>query len=234
MLDGEELIGAKQNRILNVSVMVPPKETIIIPVSCVEAGRWHRRSRHFSSAKRVHFAQGRARNARHVTESLQNYGSPRGSQGEVWSTISGKAERMNAVSDTSASEEIYYRHRRGLDEYLAAFDSLPDQRGAIFSVEGGTTGVDFFDSNKAFSGSFKKLVESYALDAIDLDVYGTNGKNEDDSKSLLDEISSAQVQNFPAVGEGEECRLVSNTLAGGALVVEGRDVHLSAFYRFED
>lgn len=39
LLDGEELVGAKQNRILNLRVLAPAKCTIIIPVSCVEAGR---------------------------------------------------------------------------------------------------------------------------------------------------------------------------------------------------
>ena len=39
LLDGEELIGAKQNRILNLSILVPAGKTLIIPVSCVEAVR---------------------------------------------------------------------------------------------------------------------------------------------------------------------------------------------------
>jgi len=37
-LEGEELIGAKQNRILNTSVLVPAHSKIKIPVSCVEPG----------------------------------------------------------------------------------------------------------------------------------------------------------------------------------------------------
>ncbi len=40
LLDGEELIGAKQNRILNLTVLVPAKTEMVIPVSCVEQGRW--------------------------------------------------------------------------------------------------------------------------------------------------------------------------------------------------
>ncbi len=50
ILDGEELVGAKQNRVVNLSLLVPAKSTLTIPVSCVEAGRWHARSRAFTAA----------------------------------------------------------------------------------------------------------------------------------------------------------------------------------------
>src|SRR5262245_59069715 len=35
ILDGEELVGAKQNRIVNVTNLVPPHSEIVIPVSCI-------------------------------------------------------------------------------------------------------------------------------------------------------------------------------------------------------
>src|SRR5438128_1202164 len=53
LYDGVELVGAKQNRILNVSVLVDKKTTLKIPVSCVEQGRWSRRSAFFSAAPHV-------------------------------------------------------------------------------------------------------------------------------------------------------------------------------------
>jgi hypothetical protein len=47
-IEGEELIGAKQNRILNTSIMVAAHSELKIPVSCVEQGRWRYKQHWFS------------------------------------------------------------------------------------------------------------------------------------------------------------------------------------------
>ena len=53
VVDGEDLVGAKQNRIVNASFLIAGQTEITIPVSCVEQGRWSYRSQKFASGEKV-------------------------------------------------------------------------------------------------------------------------------------------------------------------------------------
>jgi hypothetical protein len=50
LLEGDELVGAKQNRVVNSSVLVAAASELMLPVSCVERGRWSRRPRAFTGS----------------------------------------------------------------------------------------------------------------------------------------------------------------------------------------
>ena len=59
LIDGEEMVGAKQNRVTNLTVMTGAGATIVIPVSCVEAGRWQHTSAEFEASPQTMHASGR-------------------------------------------------------------------------------------------------------------------------------------------------------------------------------
>ena len=47
LMNGEILEGAKQNRVINDSIIIPQQSTKTVDVSCVEEGRWSKQYKDF-------------------------------------------------------------------------------------------------------------------------------------------------------------------------------------------
>ena len=229
LLDGEELVGAKQNRVLNLSILAPAHEAIMIPVSCVEQGRWAYRSSEFHSEDRVHYSRGRAAKAASVSMSLESGAPPRSDQSEVWRNISRKSARLGVSSPTDSMSDIYAHRKRSVEEAVEALTSAYQQVGAIFGIDDAVAGIDLFDAPDIFSKLLPKLVRSYALDAIETRTKDKKSTSGNEAQRFIDILSAVETQKFSAVGLGEDLRLKSQMIAGGALANEGRIVHLGAF-----
>ena len=84
LVDGEQLVGARQNRILNISILVPAGKKLTIPVSCCEQGRWgYTGSRQFASSDSALFARAKAKKMLRVSESMRSSGERRSHQSEI-------------------------------------------------------------------------------------------------------------------------------------------------------
>ena len=228
LLDGEGLVGAKQNRVLNLTILAPAKSTITIPVSCVEEGRWSHSSPEFSTKGHAFYATGRAHKAEQVTASLRTSGTRHSRQGEIWEDIAEKSSRMESYSDTAAMECLYEDYQDQVEEYLKAIEVVEDQVGAVFTINGQIRGVELFDFSTTFRKLMPKLLRSYALDAIDEQSGCTNSKLPDVMR-FLSAVAAAKGSEHPAVGEGDDIRISGPGLAGGALCARDRVVHLCAF-----
>jgi hypothetical protein len=228
LLDGEELIGAKQNRTLNLTILAPARKVTIIPVSCVEAGRWQMQSEHFKTADHVMYARGRAARARHVTASMRTNGSRRSDQGEVWADIDRMSSRMDAPSATHRMSAAYERHGLSIDRYVRAFSPEPMQAGVVFVIDGATAGIDLFDHPATMRRLFPKLLRSYALDALDSGP-AKPGAATLDAGAFLSLVGSARTCSESAIGIGKDIRIVGTEVSGGALWANDRYVHICAF-----
>jgi hypothetical protein len=229
LVDGEELVGARQNRVLNLSILAGAKSKLVIPVSCVEQGRWRYDSAVFASAKRNLYAKARAQKMAQVTESMRTTGTRRSDQGRIWDSISDKAERTASYSDTGAMADIYAQQESKLREYTQAFTAQDFQVGAVFAINGSVKGADLFDSAATFRKFMARLVESYAMDAIEVEEMQEAKVADQQVKQFIADMQAAVTERFPPVGEGEDVRLTGKDLAGGALIADGHVVHLSAF-----
>ena len=229
LMDGEELLGAKQNRILNLSILVPKNVETTIPVSCVEAGRWSHTSSDFAAAPRAHFAEGRARKMAQVSDAmLMSAGSSHYSdQREVWNDIAMKSARLDVQSPTAAMSAMYEQHEDGVEDYVAAFAAQENQVGGVFSINGQVVGMELFDSADTFRKLLPKLLRSYALDAIEKQEAPKTSPALSDAEEFLRAVKSAQQDRFPAVGLGEDVRLNAEGISGAGLEYENRLVHLS-------
>ncbi len=232
LLDGEELVGAKQNRVLNLTILVSAGASVKIPVSCVEQGRWSYRSDRFAPSGRAFFKKGRAEKVARVTENLRASGAPVADQGQVWEEIAVKMERMAVSSSTGAMSDLFEARSHGVEEYVDALAPHPGQCGAIFAIDGKVAGLELFDAQTTLAKALPKLIGSYALDALETLAPRKRAPRPPaamDAAALLDRVREAPVSLHPSLGEGSDARFAHGNLSGAGLVARDRVVHLLAF-----
>ncbi len=129
LLDGEELAGAKQNRVLNTTILLKEESETIIPVSCTEQGRWSYASAEFFESGNIMSRNLRLRKVSSVKRSLDVSRSYRGDQGAVWDGIAKCAYMADVHSATGAMSDIYESREDDLKGYLDAFQyKTPPER----------------------------------------------------------------------------------------------------------
>jgi hypothetical protein len=214
LYDGEELVGAKQNRILDRPVLVAAQSKTPVPVTCVERGRWSCRTERFSPAPRAAYPE--LRRARAT-----------GGQSAAWASVGAKAMRLDAVSLTEAAEEMYTSNAASLETYVAKLPRREGQCGSIVCVAGRVVCVDYVSRSDAYAGLYTKLLRGYALDAIEhpLEV----PVPEEYIERLLARLARAQRTPVEQVGLGVSSQLVSQRFAGTDLRIGDELVALTVF-----
>lgn len=230
LLDGEEVIGAQQNRILNLSVLAPANNTQIIPVSCVEQGRWQVGRNEFQGGAQVQFASGRARKLQRVSENMENGQGRKSDQSEVWSDIQGLFSRLGGSSNTQAMADAFAGNTEEIERYVSAFRKVPGQTGLAVALKGRVHGLDLFDSGETLRYLLPKIIRSWAMEAIaSKAVEKPKAVAPGSLERLLTQLKGATVSRQAGAGMGEDLRLSGPKMAGAALTCYDRVVHLAAF-----
>jgi hypothetical protein len=223
LYDGEELVGAKQNRILNVSVLVDAKSTLPIPVSCVEEGRWRTTSSGFTASPQAAHPELRRRKA----ASLEAAPLARGiAQGEVWDAVREKAARMHVDSETHANADTFRAHGPRIAELEEQFPLQSGQCGAVLAL-GDTVCLDWVSRPDAFEWLWPKLRAGYLLDALErLDWEPASRLR---LAAFLGALERATATRRASAGLGEDVRLRADGVVGSALQFDNETLQLSAF-----
>jgi hypothetical protein len=220
LVEGETLIGGNQNRILNVTVLCPPGRTVV-PVACVEAGRWGARREMRSSGRH---APGSLRAAKTASLTAPGNELRLSDQGRVWAEVDRQSARHQLESPTDALADVQSAAEDEVADHLSRLRSHPDQLGVACTAGATVLGLDLFDRPATLDCYLESIVAGHVLDR-DLAAPGDPAAALD---RFLARLVGAPVEEGPAVGLGREVQL-GGSLAGTGLRHDGRLVHLAAF-----
>ena len=231
MYDGEELEGAKQNRILNVSVLVEAGSTLVVPVSCVEAGRWNYdadgngdHQRVFSAVRRT--SSPRVRRAKE--EHLRSAPLARGvAQSAVWGAVDDTHHERGSSSPTTAYSDAVRHVQPDLDKLVGEFPLRPGQCGVLLGYGGAVVCMDAVSRAEAYEGLHQALLAGYIMDALSF-VDG-KGIGKEEADSFLAAVSAAKATRRPSAGLGDDLRLSAQAVTGSGLELDGEVIQMTAY-----
>jgi hypothetical protein len=228
LMAGEHLVGAKQNRVLNASILVAAHSDLAIPVSCVEAGRWGYRSRSFGSGGTS--SHGKLRHMMHAqsTSHYRSEGTPTSEQGEVWGEVSRKLAAMGSMSPSADLHQAYQDHSAKLGVILQDLPAPEGACGAVFACGGRIAGADLFDKPATLAKLWPKLIRAYALDALE-ESAAAQPVSPAAVKDWLRTALAAKAEAFKSPGVGDDVRLEGASLIGAGLFVGDHPVHVELF-----
>jgi hypothetical protein len=229
LYEGEEVLGAQQNRTFDVSVLVAAGAWARVPVSCVEQGRWDstRASESFTAAPHVAYPALRRQKNLQVRRSVAVGQEPRAAQGAVWSEVAAKSDRLSVDSETSAMQDLYERFHDALEAFDDRVTLRDGQVGAIVAIGCRFVVLDCVSRPDVFAHLHGPLLRGYALDALESRRAET--PTVDAARAFIDCALRAPATTRPAIGLGVDTRFTTVGVSGAALVHDDELVQLTAF-----
>ena len=230
LMDGDVLAGAKQNRVLNTSVLLAPNSKINLPVSCVERGRWSRISEKFQSTDYVAPSDLRAKKARRVAENLRRRKEHTASQKEIWDEVDKYALKFMVQSKSSNLSDVYAEKNRDFVGFIESFKHVPEANGMAVFVKKNLLSMDIFNRTDIYAEYFPKILKGCALEVFGLPGNSELSEAEANYKTLnfIDQFEKLDFDEYPGVGIGTEKRFNTNGLTGFELSYNSHLIHLTA------
>ncbi|MFZ0314729.1 MAG: DUF6569 family protein [Candidatus Korobacteraceae bacterium] len=197
LLAGEVVTGGKQDRVIGLDRIVPPKSgPIDLSVFCVEHGRWVASSERFGSMK-----------SQMVQPSVRMPAMATRNQQSVWDTVAsalgGMAAAAPQASPSLRATTSYAKAMQNpdVDKKLASivddYDGLLRElrkvgaKGVVVAINGRITWADAFASTDLLEKYWQKLIRSYAADSLTTTSY--NGQaNQQAAQLFLDQLQGTR------------------------------------------
>ena len=225
--EGEILMGAKQNRVINVTVLVAAGVKFVLPVSCVEAGRWRYQSHHFES-KFCAPPSLRNKKLKSVLRNRAEGGVPISDQGEVWDEVRKCLADVKAQSATASLTDGFVHAEETLKEHCKRMVLPEGAAGVLVGRNDRIIGMDLFDAPSTLKTLWGRLSDAYFFDAL-RDPAAAPPTPADHAQRFVERLGDAARPRVPALALGEEMEITREGLVGAVLMYDGGICHLAAF-----
>lgn len=233
LVEGEVLLGMKQTRVLNVTILVPAQTVLQVPVSCVESGRWHAVSEEATGKAAVHLAPSvRAAKTVTVARSMRSTRGFASDQGEVWAGVNRILEGHRAYAPSRSYADLHVEPAPATGDIARSVEPARDQVGVLLLVGGQVSCVDVFESPQVLRALWSGLLTSYQAEDLAADgrkASVTRTRAEKTAWDWFKSIAGGNVSVGPEIGLGAHVTVVAPGVEAAVLVNDGRVVHLSAF-----
>lgn len=237
LIDGEELIGARQNRILNLSILLKPKSVSTIPVSCVERGRWSYKTLEFRPSEYMMPVKARAQKTKSVSLNIAACASPMSEQYLVWEEVSVLHKKAGTRSPSEASYDVFLQKKREIERFLNSLKSENGQIGYLLFVEDKPQVLEIIPNPKKYASYHRKFAAASVIDAIGDKLMDISTQKDIDYNSLtgnfINSIMACKEIEFNPVGCGINLRYDSDAVVGAALIYEKSVMHAVFFGMYQ-
>ena len=214
-VEGEEVRGGKQNRILASSILAAGTSRTRIPVACTESKRWECDSRPFKTGSHC------PPSLRHLLKEGAN-----GHQSRIWATIRRQHCRLGIRSQSENMSDALETRRDAVEDLRRNLPYAEGASGIAVALDGKVVGIDIFDKPETLAKLWDRLLQGIALDAPEMPDLKCQASGSDVSVQLY-MLKSMRWEQVDPVGLGESYRARGDddTLAT-ALVTGGTLIHL--------
>ncbi|NJO01513.1 MAG: hypothetical protein HC880_07315, partial [Bacteroidia bacterium] len=219
--EGSLLEGEKQNRVVNATLLLEPNTETIIPVSCVERGRWNRSAQGFSKPSYDSSSKIRRNFKKNILFQKAGF---KGMQSEVWEEVD-KFAASEAMHNATGDYASYYQNSK--KDHFVFKEGLKLPAKGIFVKAYEEDYLDYVNNEEVFTEILERITKGYEMEPKE-------GLAEETilPKDYFISILSSKHQDIfvqDSVGLGKDIRLETDRHYISALQVEDVFLALSIF-----
>jgi hypothetical protein len=234
ILEGDTLVGAKQNRVVAHSVIVPPGRRVKVPVGCMEQGRWSRGLGAFDLGAAKMGSPMRSASVSEKAFSRRSGRGPQLDQAELWNRVGACLSSEGLRSGTADYNRIIEEREGDIHGVIDQVVPVSDQVGMVFLWRERFLGIELSVHPETWASIARRTISSFVLGARWMRRERAPESAAPVRRSpaeWLAAVRDARIETEPGLGAGTDVDLRGPGFIGSGLWHEDGLAHLAVFPR---